>query len=130
MEPSSSNGKIQIEISESPNNVKTYKITGPIFFSSIRKFDGIFSPSTDPLTVRIDLSGGCVTDFSGVNALRQIISKYEARGCDIKILGVDAKSLKLIKGTKWIRKRNLENENQIVATDEAEEDDLEKGMKE
>lgn len=81
------------------DGTKVYSIWGPLFFGSVQNFNSKFDPKTDPDKVEIDFIESKVSDHSGVEALRNIASKYMDAGKEVKLthLSPDCKTLLL----KW-----------------------------
>ncbi|WP_066221060.1 SulP family inorganic anion transporter [Formosa haliotis] len=79
--------------------VKTYEIWGPLFFGSITAFNEKFDVKNDPDEVIIDFVESRVSDHSALEAITNIVNKYEAEGKTIKLkhLSEDCKAL-LYKG--------------------------------
>lgn len=77
--------KIRARKSFKPDGTKVYEIWGPLFFGSIQTFNSKFIPSEDPEQVEIDFIESKVTDHSGVEAISNLIDKYEGLGKQIKL---------------------------------------------
>lgn len=82
--------------SKSTNEKKVYLLKGPLYFGSIRTFDSIFSPKTDPNVVVLDLSECSLLDHSAVNSLQTIADKYTQLGKTIFFQGISQEGDKLI----------------------------------
>lgn len=78
-----------------PNGTKTYEIWGPLFFGSIQNFNAKFDVKNDPQQVEIDFVESRVSDHSAIEALFNLVNKYEAEGKTIKLkhLSSDCKEL-------------------------------------
>ena len=78
-----------------PNGVKTYEIWGPLFFGSIQNFNAKFDVKNDPQHVEIDFIESRVSDHSALEAIYNLVNKYEAEGKTIKLkhLSEDCKIL-------------------------------------
>ncbi len=78
-----------------PNGTKTYEIWGPLFFGSIQNFNAKFDVKNDPEKVEIDFIESRVTDHSALEAIFNLVNKYEAEGKSIKLkhLSEDCKVL-------------------------------------
>ncbi|GAB5565348.1 MAG: SulP family inorganic anion transporter [Winogradskyella sp.] len=78
-----------------PNGTKTYEIWGPLFFGSIQNFNAKFDVKNDPEKVEIDFIESRVTDHSALEAIFNLVNKYEAEGKSIKLkhLSEDCKIL-------------------------------------
>ncbi|APY09957.1 sodium-independent anion transporter [Seonamhaeicola sp. S2-3] len=77
------------------DGTKTYEIWGPLFFGSIKAFNEKFDVKNDPEKVEIDFVESRVSDHSAIEAIYNIVNKYEAEGKSIKLkhLSEDCKLL-------------------------------------
>ncbi|PWH86984.1 SulP family inorganic anion transporter [Brumimicrobium oceani] len=77
------------------DGTKVYEIWGPLFFGSIQAFNEKFDPKNDPENVEIDFVESRVSDHSALEAIHNIVEKYEAEGKTIKLkhLSQDCKQL-------------------------------------
>ncbi|MCH4551472.1 SulP family inorganic anion transporter [Aestuariibaculum lutulentum] len=64
---------------------KTYEIWGPLFFGSITAFNEKFDVKNDPDEVIIDFVESRVSDHSALEAIFNLVQKYEAEGKTIKL---------------------------------------------
>lgn len=78
-----------------PDGTKTYEIWGPLFFGSIQNFNAKFDVKGDPEKVEIDFVESRVSDHSALEAIFNLVNKYEAEGKSIKLkhLSEDCKIL-------------------------------------
>lgn len=78
-----------------PDGTKTYEIWGPLFFGSIQNFNAKFDIKNDPQNVEIDFVESRVSDHSAIEAIFNLVNKYEAEGKSIKLkhLSTDCKLL-------------------------------------
>ena len=78
-----------------PDGTKTYEIWGPLFFGSIQNFNSKFDAKNDPDNVEIDFVESRVSDHSALEAIFNLVNKYEAEGKSIKLkhLSEDCKIL-------------------------------------
>lgn len=67
------------------DGTKVYEIWGPLFFGSIQAFNSKFDVHGDPSKVVIDFMESRVSDHSALEALFNLVEKYEAVGKEIKI---------------------------------------------
>ena len=67
------------------DGTKVYEIWGPLFFGSIQEFKSKFDVNDDPKNVRIDFMESRVSDHSALEALYQMVDKYEAAGKTLTI---------------------------------------------
>ncbi len=77
------------------DGTKVYEIWGPLFFGSIKAFNEKFDAKNDPEKVEIDFVESRVSDHSGIEAIFNLVNKYEAEGKSIKLkhLSEDSKVL-------------------------------------
>lgn len=77
------------------DGTKVYEIWGPLFFGSISAFNEKFDVKNDPDKVEIDFVESRVSDHSALEAIFNLVEKYEAAGKKItlKHLSEDCKVL-------------------------------------
>lgn len=77
------------------DGTKVYEIWGPLFFGSISAFNEKFDVKNDPAKVEIDFVESRVSDHSALEAIFNLVEKYEAAGKKItlKHLSEDCKVL-------------------------------------
>ncbi|TYA66021.1 SulP family inorganic anion transporter [Seonamhaeicola marinus] len=77
------------------DGTKVYEIWGPLFFGSIKAFNEKFDVKNDPENVEVDFVESRVSDHSGIEAIFNLVNKYEAEGKSIKLkhLSEDSKVL-------------------------------------
>lgn len=77
------------------DGTKTYEIWGPLFFGSIQNFNAKFDVKNDPQHVEIDFIESRISDHSALEAIFNLVNKYEAAGKTItlKHLSEDCKQL-------------------------------------
>ena len=77
------------------DGTKIYEIWGPLFFGSISAFNEKFDVKNDPEHVEIDFVESRVSDHSAIEAIFNLVNKYEAEGKSIKLkhLSEDCKVL-------------------------------------
>ncbi|MAD96703.1 MAG: sodium-independent anion transporter [Flavobacteriaceae bacterium] len=77
------------------DGTKIYEIWGPLFFGSISAFNEKFDVKNDPDSVEIDFVESRVSDHSALEAIFNLVEKYEAAGKKItlKHLSQDCKIL-------------------------------------
>jgi len=78
-----------------PNGTKTYEIWGPLFFGSVQNFNSKFDVKNDPNNVEIDFVESRVSDHSAMEAIFNLVNKYESEGKSIKLkhLSEDCKQI-------------------------------------
>jgi len=77
------------------DGTKVYEIWGPLFFGSISAFNEKFDVKNDPDKVEIDFVESRVSDHSAIEAIYNLVGKYEAAGKSVKLkhLSEDCKVL-------------------------------------
>ncbi|WP_452228713.1 SulP family inorganic anion transporter [Lacinutrix sp. MEBiC02404] len=77
------------------DGTKVYEIWGPLFFGSIQAFNDKFDVKSDPEKVEIDFVESRISDHSAIEAIFNLVGKYEAEGKSIKLkhLSEDCKIL-------------------------------------
>lgn len=77
------------------DGTKVYEIWGPLFFGSISAFNEKFDVKNDPEKVEIDFVESRISDHSALEAIFNLVEKYEAEGKQIKLkhLSEDCKVL-------------------------------------
>ena len=67
------------------NGVKTYHLSGSLFFGSIQSFRDLFSPHTDTDVVVVDFSQCPVYGHAAVDAIDRLAERYEKAGKTLQI---------------------------------------------
>ncbi|NNM16891.1 MAG: SulP family inorganic anion transporter, partial [Bacteroidia bacterium] len=67
------------------DGTRVYEIWGPLFFGSIQEFKNKFDIKNDPDKVIIDFMESRVADHSALEALFQLVEKYEAAGKELHV---------------------------------------------
>lgn len=77
------------------DGTKVYEIWGPLFFGSISAFNDKFDVKNDPDTIEIDFVESRISDHSALEAIFNLVEKYEKAGKKItlKHLSSDCKIL-------------------------------------
>jgi len=77
------------------DGTKIYEIWGPLFFGSISAFNEKFDVKNDPDAVEIDFVESRISDHSALEAIFNLVEKYEAANKQIKLkhLSEDCKVL-------------------------------------
>jgi len=77
------------------DGTKIYEIWGPLFFGSISAFNDKFDIKNDPKHVEIDFVESRLSDHSAIEAVFNLVHKYEAEGKQVKLkhLSEDCKVL-------------------------------------
>ncbi|GLI27488.1 sodium-independent anion transporter [Agromyces rhizosphaerae] len=72
-----------------------YTVTGELFFASSNDLTTQFEYADDPSRVVIDLSSSHIWDASTVAAIDAIVTKYEAHGASVELVGLNDASVKM-----------------------------------
>ena len=77
------------------DGTKVYILEGPLFFGSATTFSDNFTIQDDPKKVVIDFKNARVMDFSGVEAIDNLVKKYEEAGKQLLLrhLSADCKAI-------------------------------------
>jgi SulP family sulfate permease len=77
------------------DGTKIYEIWGPLFFGSITAFNSKFDVHNDPEKIEIDFIESRVSDHSAIEAVFNLVNKYEDAGKKVKLkhLSEDCKQL-------------------------------------
>jgi SulP family sulfate permease len=78
------------------DGTKVYEIWGPLFFGSIQAFNSKFDVKEDPEKVVLDFMESRVSDHSALEALFNLVEKYEAVGKEIRIQHLSPECRKLM----------------------------------
>jgi SulP family sulfate permease len=78
------------------NNQRHYVISGQIFFSSSEKFFQFFDFQEQNDQVTIDLTHAHIWDITSVNMLNAVVQKFEAKGIQTTLTGLNEASSTLI----------------------------------
>ena len=83
------------------NDLKTYKLWGPLFFGSTTSFKALFTPKDDPKVVIVHFENSRVWDHSALEAIKSLATKYEREGKSIRFRGLSEDCINLL-GRKGI----------------------------
>ncbi len=67
------------------DGTKVYDIYGPLFFGSIQAFNSKFDVKKDPEKVEIDFLESKVSDHSAIEAIFNLVERYEKAGKQLKL---------------------------------------------
>ena len=86
-----------VEISDvvDDHGVRTYHLTGELFFASTNELVHVFDYTEDVPNVVIDLSDAHVWDSSAVAALDAVVAKFERHGITAELRGLNTDSTEL-----------------------------------
>lgn len=77
------------------DGTKVYEIWGPLFFGSISSFNDKFDVKNDPENVEIDFVESRISDHSALEAILNLVKRYESEGKTIRLkhLSLECKEL-------------------------------------
>lgn len=77
------------------DGTKVYEIWGPLFFGSISSFNDKFDVKNDPENVEIDFVESRISDHSALEAILNLVKRYESEGKSIRLkhLSLECKEL-------------------------------------
>jgi SulP family sulfate permease len=78
------------------NGVKTYKVSGQMFFGTMSHFVEQFNYAEDPEQIIIDFGSSHIWDHSAVTAIAKVIYKYQKLNKKVTIIGLNEESQKLV----------------------------------
>jgi sulfate permease, SulP family len=87
--------KVQIT-TKLENGVKTYKVTGQVFFASVDEFVDSIEFNEDVKEVAIDFTHAHVWDDSAVAAIDKIVIKLRDNGVHVQLVGLNQPSSSLV----------------------------------
>ncbi|MCD8511059.1 MAG: SulP family inorganic anion transporter [Bacillus sp. (in: Bacteria)] len=88
--------KVKVESSLESNTIKVYHVRGQLFFASVTDLLATFNFNDDVKKVIIDVSEAHLWDDSAVGAMDKIEAKYEQKGIEVVIRGLDKESSRLM----------------------------------
>lgn len=81
---------------EEADEVRTYRVSGQMFFGTVTNFLSEFDPAIDPEKIVIDFSKSHVWDHSAANAISKVIFKYRQVNKEVAITGLNEESTRLV----------------------------------
>ena len=115
--------KIRARKSIKDDGTKAYEIWGPLFFGSVQTFMSKFDVKNDPEKVEIDFLESKVADHSGIEALFNLLEKYEKVGKDVTFVHLSPDCQNILKkaSPKFNQHiaTNIDDPRYYVLTDQA-----------
>jgi SulP family sulfate permease len=113
--------RIRARKSMKEDGTKVYEIWGPLFFGSITTFMNKFDVANDPESVEIDFIESRVSDHSGIEAIGNLVKKYESAGKTIKLKHLSEDCIKLLNRAddhfRTVIIRDIDDPRYYVVTD-------------
>ncbi|WP_188698893.1 SulP family inorganic anion transporter [Pullulanibacillus camelliae] len=88
---------IKATVGQNEAGIKTYTISGQMFFGTMRHFIDTFDINNDPNTIIIDFQYSHIWDHSAVTGIAKVVDKYKARNKEVNIVGLNPESQTIIK---------------------------------
>ncbi|MGI8486375.1 MAG: SulP family inorganic anion transporter, partial [Thermomicrobiales bacterium] len=85
-----------VRLLPSTDDVRTYVVSGQIFFASVGGFSAAFVYDDAPSLVRIDVTNAHFWDTTAVGALDAVVMKYRRLGATVEVVGANDASSRLI----------------------------------
>ena len=82
--------------SSQADGVRTYRVTGQIFFATAEAFHTAFDFREELAGVVIDVSDAHFWDITGINALDRVVLKFRHHGIPVEITGMNEASRTLV----------------------------------
>jgi SulP family sulfate permease len=82
--------------SEDEGRMRTYKITGQVFFASADRFINAFDYKEVIEKVRIDVSRAHFWDVTAVSALDKVVIKFRRENTQVEVIGLNAASSTMV----------------------------------
>ena len=76
--------------------VRTYVVTGQLFFATAEAFHGAFDFRDDAERIVLDLSAAHFWDITAINALDRVVLKFRHHGRAVEIVGLNRASATLV----------------------------------
>jgi len=81
----------------SDGHVRTYTVTGQVFFASSEAFGELFDFKEEDIShVRLDVTDAHFWDLTAVNALDRVVFKFRREGKHVEVIGLNAASAGLV----------------------------------
>ncbi|MBI1422151.1 MAG: STAS domain-containing protein [Gammaproteobacteria bacterium] len=88
---------INVASYDDENGARVYRLTGPLFFGSVKNFLELFHPETDPDEVIIDFQHSRVADHSAIEAIDNLADKYIQAGKKLHLRHLSLECRELLK---------------------------------
>jgi SulP family sulfate permease len=110
--------QIEAKVSIDPLH-KTYRISGPIFFSSVANFLELFDVDSDPDDVVVDFANARVVDHSAIEAIENLADRYVKAGKALHLRHLSPECRRLLHNAGNLVEVNVfEDPTYRVASDE------------
>merc|ERR1712157_358779 len=86
---------------------KVYEFQGDLFFGTTQKFQSFFEFDTDPDYIVIQLNGTRLFDYSAIDCLNNIHSRYKAVNKTLKVMQLCPESTRMVKKARAFSAHDL-----------------------
>jgi SulP family sulfate permease len=83
-------------ITEDEGRMRTYKVTGQVFFASAERFVNSFDYKEIIEKVRIDVSQAHFWDITAVSALDKVVIKFRREAAEVEVIGLNEASATMV----------------------------------
>jgi SulP family sulfate permease len=83
-------------LAEDEGRLRTYTVTGQVFFATADRFNDAFDFKEVIERVRIDVSRAHFWDITAVSALDKVVLKFRREGTDVEVVGLNEASSTLV----------------------------------
>jgi sulfate permease, SulP family len=87
---------LHVYVHDEAHDLRTYNVTGQVFFASAERFINAFAFDTTFAQVRIDVSRAHFWDITAVSALDKVVLKLRRLGVQVEVLGLNEASATLM----------------------------------
>ncbi|GGH84170.1 SulP family sulfate permease [Pullulanibacillus pueri] len=84
--------RIHTSVGVNEEGIKTYTVSGQMFFGTMSHFVETFEVRNDPNTIIINFEHSHIWDHSAVTGISKVIEKYKAHNKSVKIVGLNDES--------------------------------------
>jgi sulfate permease, SulP family len=81
---------------DAASGVRTYRVTGQLFFATAEAFHSAFDFRAAPKAVVIDVHAAHFWDITGINALDRVVLKFRHQGVPVEIIGMNEASQTMV----------------------------------
>jgi SulP family sulfate permease len=81
---------------DAASGVRTYRVTGQLFFATAEAFHSAFDFREAPQAVVIDVHAAHFWDITGINALDRVVLKFRHQGVPVEITGMNEASQTMV----------------------------------
>ncbi|MDP4589955.1 MAG: STAS domain-containing protein, partial [Burkholderiaceae bacterium] len=83
-------------LAEDEGRVRTYNVSGQVFFASAERFINAFDYKEVIDLVKIDVSRSHFWDITAISALDKVVLKFRREGTEVEVIGLNEASATMI----------------------------------